>query len=357
MPDDKVDDLVTRFLQAEDDLATLGKRVEGSGQELAVVFVDLVASTELKHKVTVPRWLGYVIRFLKATADLALANKGTVVKRIGDEIMLTFPTAPAADGFMASVEKHDTLRHYRLKASADWGVMYPVAFPDANSLDPYGPVVDRAARIAHLATAGTTLASKEFVNALPKDHVYQRLGTFPLKGIPQEQEVFMRGGEFAARRQYIDAILRTLNDERALLPRFRFSARKFTLADFAPPERLHGHPFLVRELLNLPLMHHTFESFWRLLQSKEGEARELIGHIVEWDARVESVAFGDHCTLSIIGKSGRAMAEAATVMCPREMTDVLRQLKAGDQIRLRAVLVSINGPMATLDYADVQQLA
>jgi hypothetical protein len=279
------------------------------------------------------------------------------VKRIGDEIMLTFPTAAAADGFMRSLEEHDTLRHYRLKASADWGIMYPVAFTDTTSLDPYGPIVDRAARLAHLATAATTLASKEFVNALPAPHAYQLLGTFPLKGIPQQQEIFIRCGESVPRRQYMNAILRTLNDERVLLPRFRFIPRKFTLADFEPAERFYGHPFLVRELLNLPLMHHTFESFWKLFQSKEGEARELIGHIVEWDARVESVAFGDYCTLSIIGKSGRLLAEAATVMCPREMSDVLRQLKAGDQIRVRAVLTSTNGPMPTLDYADIQLLA
>ncbi len=47
MSDEPVDALIARYLKTEDDLSLVGKKIEAAGRDVAVIFVDLVGSTEL----------------------------------------------------------------------------------------------------------------------------------------------------------------------------------------------------------------------------------------------------------------------------------------------------------------------
>jgi class 3 adenylate cyclase len=353
MSNNNVDTLIARYLKAEDDLAILGKHIEQSGQSIAVVFVDVVGSTQLKHEVSTARWLGYVLRFLEAIAQLAVKHQGNVVKRIGDEVMLTFPTAIAADSFVEATGADASLVHYRYKIAADWGLAFHVSFAETTALDPYGMAVDRAARIAKFASSGTVLASDAFVKALPDSNRYASLGAFPMKGLPEAQELYLRQPDPAAAGPFVEDIVKTLNEQN-LKPHFRYVPRPFTAADFEWKRRRRAHPFLVRELLNLPLLPHTIEAFLKLCETQREQMAEFIGHIVEWDAYFHSATY-ERSLDYFFGSIGAGPDDASVLVAfTTEMADTLSQIKANDRVRVRAVLVAVGPVLPWLDYADIQ---
>jgi class 3 adenylate cyclase len=356
MAEERIDTLVSRYLSTEDDLAVLGKKIETSGQAVAIVFVDLAGSTELKHEVTVPRWLGYVVRFLQIMATSASQHGGTLVKRIGDEVMITFASPDAAEAFISATTTDSQLAHFAFKVAADWGTCYPMSFAETPVLDPYGPVVDRAARIAKFAGAGTVLASREFVNALKEEVHYSSLGEFAMKGIPQPQEVFLRASLRATTaKEFRAELLRVLNDNESKRHRFRFVSRHFSASDFELPQYPRAHPFLLRELITLPLLPYGFDEFVKFHSKDPARAKEFLGHIIEWDGVVMSTSTGYGKVARVNIRSGAIAGDSfAGIVLPPEMSDAVNVLKKGDRIRVRAVLMDIDPIVVTLDYADFQ---
>ncbi|MHB8524339.1 MAG: adenylate/guanylate cyclase domain-containing protein [Limisphaerales bacterium] len=106
MPDSSIDDLIRAREQKQSELREIGKDIQRSARDVVVAFVDLVDSTAIKveHEQEAEQWLGLIYTFLTTIDRLALANGGTVVKRIGDELMLSFADVAASESFLDAVE-------------------------------------------------------------------------------------------------------------------------------------------------------------------------------------------------------------------------------------------------------------
>jgi class 3 adenylate cyclase len=87
-----VDDLVIRAREKRSELASLALAIEESARDICVVYVDLAQSTEIKERLRPDEWLVYVADFLHLVVDTAKNAGGSLVKRIGDEVMFTFST-------------------------------------------------------------------------------------------------------------------------------------------------------------------------------------------------------------------------------------------------------------------------
>src|SRR5436305_15152612 len=81
---------IQNILSAADSIDRLREELRETTAGLGILFVDLVGSTELKHKVNQDEWLPVVARFLFTASAVITENGGTVVKYIGDEVMGVF---------------------------------------------------------------------------------------------------------------------------------------------------------------------------------------------------------------------------------------------------------------------------
>jgi class 3 adenylate cyclase len=104
-------------------------------------------------------WLGHIFTFIDVISELAENGRGTVVKRIGDEVMLTFDTTASSEQFLDSLSESKLHEHFHFKIAADYGKAYHFRFERGLADDPYGKVVDRCARIAKYCKPGVTLCS------------------------------------------------------------------------------------------------------------------------------------------------------------------------------------------------------
>jgi class 3 adenylate cyclase len=349
-----VDKLVARYLETEDELGLLGKTIAGSSKQLAIVFVDLSGSTELKHNVTTAKWLGYVVRFIEITTAAAKRTGGTVVKRIGDELMITFDRAPAAESFVSDVLVNQDLANFSFKVGLDWGETFGLSFGSGQPYDPYGPIVDRAARIAKLATRGLVLASKSFAEAAGTT-AYSTIGKFALKGLPQPEELYVRTSSDLDKQRYVQRILESLQKDK-VSTRFRYRPREFTLRDFDISERRHsGFPFLARELLALPRLPFSFPDFTALRENNLAAAREYLSYIVEWEMTFFSATerSSEHAISVLLHHRTSTVA----VTLHPNMADVARTFTRDAAVVVRGVLVSIGPYDVELDYADIQPAA
>jgi class 3 adenylate cyclase len=351
---ESVDTLVTAYLRTEDELGVLGKQIASSSRNLAIIFVDLSGSTELKHQVSPARWLGYVVRFLHTTADLAVKNAGTIVKRIGDELMLTFEDAADAERFIEATQTDESMRNFAFKTAADFGETYAMSFAADAAFDPYGSTVDRAARIAQLATRNIVLASKDYVDQL-KAHAYTPIGALPLKGIPEPTNLFLRAEAAGDREKFLEHLKSILNKS-DLRSRFRYLPRQFSLRDFEiSPRQYRGFPFLVRELLTLPRLPYELDHFAALFKSEPERAREFLGSLAEWEAVFYSAS--DYPQENVVRAIVHTEKVNVFVTLFGAMADAVRTFKRGDRVVVRGVLVGASNLGLDLDYADLQPAA
>ena len=65
----------------------------GKDVEVAILFADVVGSTQLYEQLGDAQARQMVGRCLDIMREATEANKGTVIKTMGDEVMSTFPTA------------------------------------------------------------------------------------------------------------------------------------------------------------------------------------------------------------------------------------------------------------------------
>lgn len=68
----------------------------GRDVEVAILFADVVGSTQLYEQLGDAKAREMVGRCLEIMRDATEANEGSVIKTMGDEVMATFPTADAA---------------------------------------------------------------------------------------------------------------------------------------------------------------------------------------------------------------------------------------------------------------------
>ena len=229
-----VDNLLRSFSEKESELDGIGESIKESAQPVAVVFMDLVDSTIIKQCLAPERWLGYVFKFIQTVSQLARLTEGTVVKRIGDELLITFDDVGDAESFITAVSGSSLLGGYDFKLAADYGEVYHFQFEEGLEKDPYGNVVDRCARLAKMAGPGVTLCSASYAaKANDRETVYGSLGKFYSKGFADVQEVFLRANDSAdAPDNYHQPLVDLLNSSEFSHTGYRYIARKFSPAYF-----------------------------------------------------------------------------------------------------------------------------
>ncbi len=173
-------------------IAVLGELYEQLAQESRyeyVCFIDLCGSTDYKQRLVeagVPSstWMHRQLIFLQWSAEHFRKRRcGTVVKTIGDSLMLSFEFTESAETILSNclelVSFFDRSRAFRndnaiqLKISLDFG---ETSNGDiiAGVYDPIGICVDRCARLNGLSSSHEIVLSTDF---------YGRFGNKTLEGI------------------------------------------------------------------------------------------------------------------------------------------------------------------------------
>jgi hypothetical protein len=202
-------------------------------------------------------WLGFVFEFIQRVDQLARVADGTVVKRTGDGLMVTFKDVQASERFVGSLITETVLQTYRYKITLDYGSAYHFRFLEHLPDDPYGPMVDRCARIAKYASAGTVICTGEYRNQLGNPAAYVSIGSVPLRGFRNPEELFARSLVEVDSEEYLKPLISTVNEEGRRVQGYRSVGRKLTTAFVRELGGGRVRPFLARELLNIPKLPYS----------------------------------------------------------------------------------------------------
>lgn len=174
--------------------ALLERTGRGSGErELTVVFTDLVGFSSWALRVGDDEALRLLRAVAGAVEPALVAHRGTVVKRLGDGVMATFPSAQlAVEGVFDAAERLAAVEvagcRPRMRAGVHTG------HPRAIGGDYLGVDVNIAARLVEKAAAGEVLVSDRARAGLDPGRVgTRRKKTFvfsKVKGVPRDVAVY-----------------------------------------------------------------------------------------------------------------------------------------------------------------------
>lgn len=133
-----------------------------------VLFADVCDSTRLYEKAGDAVALGAIRQCIVLMTSRCAAAQGRVVKTIGDEIMVLFPTAEHA--MQAALEMQEAVAG--LAPIAGFAMSIHIGFHHGPILsdefgDVFGDTVNLAARLARLASRGQIITSRHAVEQLP----------------------------------------------------------------------------------------------------------------------------------------------------------------------------------------------
>lgn len=137
-----------------------------SQQQFAILFADLSGSTTIYEQQGDAAAKKQVDACLMQLARSASSHQGLVVKTIGDELMLRFPSADqaAAAAIAMQIDNLKSRSVFRLRIGFHFG---PVIL-DAS--DVFGDAVNTAARLAQMARTGQILTSEETMQRFSPKH-------------------------------------------------------------------------------------------------------------------------------------------------------------------------------------------
>nr|MBA2607679.1 AAA family ATPase [Actinomycetota bacterium] len=155
------------------------------------VFTDLVASTELASGLGPVAAEEVRSTHFGLLRDAVGATGGSVVKNLGDGLMVVFPSLGAAlDG---AVAMQQNIELHNRKAAVLLGVRIGVSSGDASEEDGdyFGEPIVEAARLCAIANGGQ-IVTTEMVRLLARrsGHDFGPLGQVELKGMPEPVEAF-----------------------------------------------------------------------------------------------------------------------------------------------------------------------
>jgi class 3 adenylate cyclase len=192
---------IQNILSAADSINRLREELRRTTAGLGILFVDLVGSTELKHKVSQEEWLPVVARFLFTVSGVITEHGGAVVKYIGDEVMGVFAQTEVGissvkmEACLWNIEEklqHLSPRSFA-KYSLDYGEAAEIHF-EGFPRDYLGSAVDRCARIARLAKKGTAVASEAYVQQSKNPKSWRRISSTVLRGFPDKEVIYQLHG-------------------------------------------------------------------------------------------------------------------------------------------------------------------
>lgn len=285
---DSIDALIQERGRKSRELANIGDKIKENSHDIVVIFVDLCDSTEIKGKFEDETWLGYIYEFLQLVTKLANDNNGTVVKRIGDELMITFETVEKSENFLDKLNQNEELNNYKYKIGCDYGSTYYLKFESNLENDPYGTVVDRCSRIISKATANTILCSEDYFRNVSDDNMYLSLGKFNLKGLDKLNEIYIRQTE--TNEEYLEPLIESLNKRENKIDSYLYTSRIFDSAYFNKITSREARGFVARELINVPKLPYAADEFYDMYKELDNpdKEKEFIGYLVEWQGEFSS---------------------------------------------------------------------
>lgn len=153
---------------------------------VAVLFVDLAIFTPLTEAMGDVAAAAVIQLFADMVREEAAFGSGRVVKQIGDEFMLVFPTALGALRFALrlALRAASTPRFPSLRMGANFGT---ALYREADYL---GATVNIAARVTAVAQAGELVVTGDFREAVADARVtFEERGPHALKGLAEPVEL------------------------------------------------------------------------------------------------------------------------------------------------------------------------
>jgi class 3 adenylate cyclase/pimeloyl-ACP methyl ester carboxylesterase len=171
---------------------------------VSLLFCDLVASTERQHRLGDDAADEFRRAFFAALSTATTNTQGTIVKTMGDGMMVVFRDS-AVDAVSCASRMHAEVEELRVEPPARVRVGVSAGEAAREHDDWFGTPVVEAARLCARADAGQTLVS-EVVRALVGSrggHHFRSLGTVALKGMPEPVAVatVIREPDAPARRR------------------------------------------------------------------------------------------------------------------------------------------------------------
>jgi adenylate cyclase len=156
-------------------------------QQLAVLFADLSGSTAVYERMGDAAAKKLVDVCLMRVARCASNHQGLVIKTIGDELMLRFPSADqaAAAAILMQLENIKAQSPFQLRIGFHFG---PVIL---ESSDVFGDAVNTAARLSQMARDGQILTSEEALQRFSAKHkaMTRRIDFDKLRGKSQATQI------------------------------------------------------------------------------------------------------------------------------------------------------------------------
>jgi len=163
---------------------------------LSFLFTDLKGSTELYERVGDLAAYDLVRAHFRILNEIVAAEKGAVVKTIGDAVMATFPTPDRA--MAAALKMREAVKDLKgdllLKIGIHEGPCLAVSLNDRQ--DYFGRTVNIAARVQGLATSRSIFATRRVVTDSEASKLLQSNGIAAtpekrsLRGIAKQVEIF-----------------------------------------------------------------------------------------------------------------------------------------------------------------------
>jgi class 3 adenylate cyclase len=163
---------------------------------LTFLFTDLKGSTELYERVGDLAAYDLVRAHFRILNEIVVAEKGAIVKTIGDAVMATFPTPDRA--MSAALKMREALKDLKgdllLKIGIHEGPCLAVSLNDRQ--DYFGRTVNIAARVQGLATSRSIFATNRVVTDTETSNLLKSNGitAIPekrsLRGIANQVEIF-----------------------------------------------------------------------------------------------------------------------------------------------------------------------
>jgi class 3 adenylate cyclase len=163
---------------------------------LSFLFTDLKGSTELYERVGDLAAYDLVRAHFQILNEIVAAEKGAVVKTIGDAVMATFPTPDRA--MAAALKMREAVKDLKgdllLKIGIHEGPCLAVSLNDRQ--DYFGRTVNIAARVQGLATSRSIFATRRVVTDSEASKLLQSNGIAAtpekrsLRGIAKQVEIF-----------------------------------------------------------------------------------------------------------------------------------------------------------------------
>src|SRR5690606_31823607 len=161
-------------------------------KQVAILFADVCGSTKLYETIGDVKARDTIARCINLMTDATERNRGTLIKTIGDEVMVTFNSVD--DAAQAASEMQEKITDGLVVDGRDIQIRIGFHFGPAllDKGDVFGDAVNVAARMAGQAKAGqvlTTSVTVERLGPLWEDSVRQ-IDRATLKGKKDEIDLF-----------------------------------------------------------------------------------------------------------------------------------------------------------------------